>query len=76
VSHWRGGGRLGGERGGDRGCDLRLQGCGGFSHPKRNNNCGLELEKAAAAAENLWAKRRTVAGVKLDNNTASKRKTK
>jgi hypothetical protein len=107
------GGGLGGERGGDCGCDLRLKGCGGLCvcHPKRNENCGLELAKAAAAAEtgneetkglsNLSAKWRncgwsetqqlhsnhntkrtvifltrkltaeTVAGVRLDNYTAS-----
>jgi hypothetical protein len=54
MGHGRGGGRLGGERGGDSGRDLRLQCCGGLgvSHPKRNKNCGLELEKAAEAAEN------------------------
>jgi hypothetical protein len=47
-------GGLGGERGGDCGCDLFLKGCGGLCvcHPKRNENCGLELAKAAATAEN------------------------
>ncbi len=74
----------GGERGGDRDRDLRLKGCGGggVSHPKRNENCGLELEKAEAAAENEEPKDyltcprngETVAGVKLDNNTASRKR--
>jgi hypothetical protein len=78
------GGGLGGKRGGDCGCDLRLKGCGGLCicHPKRNNKCGLELAKAAAVAESekpkdyLTCRRNSepVAGVKLDNNTAKKRK--
>ncbi len=46
-----GGGGLCGERGGNCGCDLRLKGCGSVRHPKRNENCGLELAKAAATAE-------------------------
>ncbi len=38
------------QRGGDCGRDLCLKGRGGFSHPKRSKNCGLELEQAAVAA--------------------------
>jgi hypothetical protein len=76
------GGGLGGECGGDCGRDLRLKGCGGLCvcHPKRNENCGLELAKAAATAETeneepkdyLTCPRNgeTVAGVRLNNYTA------
>ncbi len=47
-----GGGGLGGQRGDDCRIDLGLKGCGGFRHPKNKRKCGLELEQAAAAAEN------------------------
>jgi hypothetical protein len=52
MGHGCGGGGLGGERRGDCGSDLRLKGGGGFRHPKIKRKCGLELEQAAAVAEN------------------------
>jgi hypothetical protein len=50
MSYGCSGGGLGGQRGSDCGRDLRLKGRGGFSHPKRNKNYGLELEQAAVDA--------------------------
>ncbi len=81
MSNGCGGGGLGGERGGDCGRDLCLKGRGGECHPKKNKKCGLELAQAAAAAETeneepkdylaCWRTGETVAGVRLNNNTAS-----
>ncbi len=47
-----GGGGLGCQRGDNCCIDLGLKGRGGFRHPKNKQKCGLELGRAAAAAEN------------------------
>ncbi len=80
MSNRCGGSGLGGEHGGYCGRDLCLKGRGGVCHPKRNENCSLELANVAATAETENEEPKdyltcrpngeTVAGVRLNNYTA------